>query len=732
MLNSSSIDLQKQLSYDGIQSFGYLIVTDLDLNITAGSENCSDWLKRDVNTLFDRPFSFLIDHYFHDYQIDIQEAVRQIIAEENDRNLLEIRLLERGCYLSVYRNEHSVYFEFEIKVADLQVYFPKFESFAQVLMENTKGIWQHLSDYMGKVLGYDRITVYQFIEGGYGKIIAETRNNDNLESIIGLYQSDFAVLAQARKVHLKNLCRLTHDIYEEPIRIVSKDGSQIDLLSTNIRTLAKVHSDHLKKVGIGCNLSFSILIDDQIWGLIFCQNVRPTRINLIKREAFVYMIQWASTRFADEQLVQEREFNERIRNFELLLKEKLLLKKDMLAVLGSLSKLLCQFANADAMVIASGDQIYAHQISIGREKLKQLKGLILRETDQYIYTDEEFTWKFGEELGIGMSRFAGIAKVDIESNRQFTLYFFRKETIVKRTYMDTPTRHLMNPKPNEIFTTEPHKHFDVWHHTIEGTSERWTERDLYYFSRLRKLIKTSMNQMSLELSSLNEEVVSLNRALDSYAYTVSHDVKNPLSAINLSVQMLLQRPDMPLDLRNRMLQNMKSAVDIIGELLVAIHLFSKIKSFSYQTELVDVSSSIDQITTFCKMRYDADSTQIKIGELLPVYGHKTLVYQLFQNLIGNAIKYSARAEHPAVEIYAEKGSEFIRYFIRDNGIGIADEDLKSIFDTFKRLDNAIDFEGTGLGLTIVKTIADKLDLQIKVDSKIGMGTEFQVLFPIEQ
>src|SRR5690606_23751289 len=91
--------------------------------------------------------------------------------------------------------------------------------------------------------------------------------------------------------------------------------------------LAKVHSDHLKKVGIGCNLSFSILIDDQIWGLIFCQNVRPTRINLIKREAFVYMIQWASTSFADEQLVQEREFNERIRNFELLLKEKLLLKK---------------------------------------------------------------------------------------------------------------------------------------------------------------------------------------------------------------------------------------------------------------------------------------------------------------------------------------------------------------------------------------------------------------------
>src|SRR5690606_15095377 len=139
------------------------------------------------------------------------------------------------------------------------------------------------------------------------------------------------------------------------------------------------------------------------------------------------------------------------------------------------------------------------------------------------------------------------------------------------------------------------------HHTIEGTSERWTERDLYYFARLRKLIKTSMNQMSLELSSLNEEVVSLNRALDSYAYTVSHDVKNPLSAINLSVQMLLQRPDMPLDLRNRMLQNMKSANDIIGELLVAIHWSSKIKSLTFKIELIDVRTWMDKITTFFKM-----------------------------------------------------------------------------------------------------------------------------------
>ena len=125
-------------------------------------------------------------------------------------------------------------------------------------------------------------------------------------------------------------------------------------------------------------------------------------------------------------------------------------------------------------------------------------------------------------------------------------------------------------------------------------------------------------------------------------------------------------------------------------------------------------------------------SHIEVGDLWPIYGHKTLVYQLFQNLIGNAIKYSARNENPRVEVYSLKEQEFVRYVIRDNGIGIAQEDLKVMFDSFKRLDNAYDFEGTGLGLTIVKNIVDKLDLQIKVDSQLGIGTEIQLLFPIEQ
>lgn len=732
MLTDASSAKNTELLTVGVQGFGYLIVTDKDLNIIAASENFKEFLNESVTSIFEKPFSYIVSNFLPNYTIDIEEAVRQILINEHDRNLLEIVLDNKGCYLSIYQLHGHVYFEFEKKVVDGVVFFPKFEAFARILDVESRGVWEVLCDYISKILAYDRVTVYQFAEENNGQIIAETRRNDNLESIYGMYHSDFAVLSHARKIHLMNLCRVTQDINEDPVPIISLNNQPIDLLATNIRTLDAVHRAHLKKVEIGCNLSYSILINDKIWGLIFCQNIKPTRINLLKREAMVYMIQWTSARFADELEAKERDFNERIRQFELTLKEKLMLKSDILSVLSSFSKMICDFANADAMVIVDGDRIYADNMNIGRQKLKKLQTFILANSDQFVYTEPQFTFKYGHELGIEMDRFAGIAKIDIDSSRKFTLLFFRKEHVVRRTYMDKPVKYLEDVKANETFETEPHRHFDLWHHTIHSSSLVWTEAELFFFGRLRRLIKESINQKSIEISNLNEEVHNLNKALDAYAYTVSHDVKNPLSAINLSVQMMLQKPDMPKEVKDRMLLNMKQAVDLISDLLVAIHDFSKIKSFSYQTELLDIKPSILQVIDFCLLRYDFSPSHIEVGDLWPIYGHKTLVYQLFQNLIGNAIKYSARNENPKVEVYSLKEQEFVRYIIRDNGIGIAQEDLKVMFDSFKRLDNAYDFEGTGLGLTIVKNIVDKLDLQIKVDSQLGIGTEIQLLFPIEQ
>ena len=146
-------------------------------------------------------------------------------------------------------------------------------------------------------------------------------------------------------------------------------------------------------------------------------------------------------------------------------------------------------------------------------------------------------------------------------------------------------------------------------------------------------------------------------------------------------------------------------------------------------ESVYTQDFIPQIVDFSKLRYAADHAEVEFGNLFPLHGEKTIIYQLFQNLIGNAVKYSAKTASPKIKIYSELDNEFVRYHIIDNGIGMAKEELSNVFDSFKRLSNASEFEGTGLGLSIVKRIAERLHVKVQVDSEIGLGTAIQLTFP---
>lgn len=113
---------------------------------------------------------------------------------------------------------------------------------------------------------------------------------------------------------------------------------------------------------------------------------------------------------------------------------------------------------------------------------------------------------------------------------------------------------------------------------------------------------------------------------------------------------------------------------------------------------------------------------------MPIWGERTLLYQLFLNLIGNAIKYSSKEVQPSITVDSNYEGDEICYVITDNGIGMDLVENNNIFEIFKRLPNTGGFEGSGIGLSIVKRIADKLNATLSVKSAIGVGTTFYVRF----
>lgn len=716
---------------DCIQTYGYLLIVDQDLTLVSISENCSSWLDEDVNSFLGSNLNDLISEHLPGNYQNLQKGIDQVISDYKERVWLEVLVKAEECYLNIYSFDGFIYLEFEKKSLDNSVFFPKFESFNRLLNENKDHIWEVVCGYIAKISGFDRVRVFQYDEDENGIVISEFIGNEALAGIKDCYYPNIDVFKFAKQVHSVNASRYSAQVDGPTVRMLSIDGISPSLQQTGIRSVLPLHAEYLIRDGVNSNMSMGITVKGKLWGYIFCQSQEAKRVSLLKREAMLSFIQMAMNAYEDTQRILERKWYEEIKNFELLLKEQLILNRDLSEVLKQLGEKLCAYADADAMVILSEGNMFNYKIEIGKIKANAIVDQISSLTKDHYFADHEFVLKYGKKLGLNFERFAGVAGIDVLPERGFTILFFKREVIQKRKWVEKPEELMNELNPFMEFEREPHPKFQIWHQTTYKRSTKWTKNEMFFFERLRNIITDSFKRLAQEISLLNNEVFNLNKALDDYANTVSHDIKNPLSAINLSTQMMMQKLDMNEDLRHKMLKNTKDAVKVITDMLTSIHEFSKVKGYDYKMEPVYPVEFIPQIVEFSKIRYSSESLSINLGHLMPIYGEKTIIYQLFQNFIGNAVKYSAKSIAPKVTIHSELDHEFVRYTIEDNGIGIAKEELSNIFDSFKRLSNAVDYEGTGLGLSIARRIADRLNVQIKIDSELGEGTKIVLLFPNE-
>jgi PAS domain S-box-containing protein len=221
-----------------------------------------------------------------------------------------------------------------------------------------------------------------------------------------------------------------------------------------------------------------------------------------------------------------------------------------------------------------------------------------------------------------------------------------------------------------------------------------------------------------------------NRALDQFAYIVSHDLKSPLrSIINLS-QWLKE------DYESILPEEGKSQINLLqGRAERMQHLINDLLQFAKTgrderpLELLDPKALIDEIRD-SQPNYGSFSI-VCATETAPIFARPHELYQLFQNLICNAYKYRAH-EDGYVRIRQIDADRFWRFEFEDNGIGIEAKHHQRIFQVFQRLANSEDIEGTGIGLALVKKIVESAGGELHVDSALGQGSTFSFSWPKTQ
>ena len=234
-----------------------------------------------------------------------------------------------------------------------------------------------------------------------------------------------------------------------------------------------------------------------------------------------------------------------------------------------------------------------------------------------------------------------------------------------------------------------------------------------------------------ENKRMTAELERANAVLEQFTYSASHDLQEPLRTVKLYGQVLLENHGEHLDPEGRSaLRFLQDGANRMETLLRDLLAYTRITKFEKPREKIDATLVLESAIQTLGGSISENNAKVECSSSLPsLRMHFAHLQQLFQNLIGNAIKYRKPGVPPVVLVSAKRQSPYWEFSIEDNGIGIDPKYADTIFVIFKRLHSSEEYPGTGLGLAICQRIVEQYDGRIWMESNMPKGSVFRFLIP---
>jgi PAS domain S-box-containing protein len=250
---------------------------------------------------------------------------------------------------------------------------------------------------------------------------------------------------------------------------------------------------------------------------------------------------------------------------------------------------------------------------------------------------------------------------------------------------------------------------------------------------LRNKEVQAMRMLEQKVKERTAELEKINFELMQFTSVASHDLKEPVRKISVFSKMLRDRPDSKPDDLKKFLDKIISSSDRMAQLIDDLLAFSRLSNSQTVFEEVDLTKVVQQVVEDLEIPIKEKNAQIEFGKLPTIKGIPLQLGQVFQNLISNSLKF-AHPQRPAhIQIDSEEirlhNQEALKIIYRDNGIGFRPDQSEKIFDVFYRLHDKEKFEGTGVGLAIVKKIIDLHQGTIEAEGKENAGACFEIKIP---
>jgi chemotaxis family two-component system sensor kinase Cph1 len=721
-----------------VQRYGFLVATHKDLTIAFCSDNVHAFIPVNAKEVLGKPLTVIEECFLNaERQKDFLGHLISLGKQPDGYQRINTLVEYNNQRFTLIINNAGEYYilEFEPETSNLSADLQQLvgRSLSEMLADRQLDhLLNNTVKQVQKIIGYERVMIYKFHDDAHGEVVAEARA-DHLDSWLGLHYPASDIPQQARELYKTNLVRLIADVASEPSDLLTHlegvSSTSLNLTCSVLRAVSPIHIQYLKNMGVASSFSVSLMDQDKLWGLIACHNYTPRFINFRQRESakLVGQVLSSAISFREQEEEQARVSKSRsavetitrflLRNVSV---EEALLKQDYT---------LQDVINSGGAALYYENQLHTIGLTPPSAFILQLIDWLDDKTHNDIYQTESLPAALPEAVDY-MDVASGVLACRLSPELKEYLIWFRPELLATVRWAGNPE------KPFEIDVNgyahiSPRHSFAEWEQKIKNTSQAWTPAEIKLADMLRNEINLSISRKATELRVLNEKLRAAYAELDTFSYTISHDLKNPLTTIKSYSQLIKLRfgsVDKLLPLAERIEAGALRMQQMIEEVLG----YSRVGQTKLNVVNVDMTKVLNDLKGDLLVSSKSDKLAIQVGDTPDITGDRTMIFQIFSNLIGNAVKYSEKAESPVVEINGKVSDDSVSYTIRDNGVGIDPSEHGKIFELFSRAKNSDDFEGTGVGLSIVKRMLEKHHAQIKLQSEPGKGSIFSITFPVVQ
>ncbi len=582
------------------------------------------------------------------------------------------------------------------------------------------------------VTGFDRVMLYKFDDDGHGEVLAEEKLDD-MESYLGLHFPESDVPQPARKMFLSNWIRVIPNAHADPVELIparNPDTHQpTDLVMSILRQPYHCHIEYLHHMKVGASLTISLMKDNKLWGLIACHHKTTKYVSYELRKAceFLGRVIFAEISTLEEEADQT--YRLKLASIQTALVDQMSREDYFIDGLVRRDPNLLDLVGAKGAAIRFGGQ----WTTIGRtppeEELNYLVQWLNKTVDDDIYVTNALPLDYSEA-----QRFKDMASglIAIPISRQSYVLWFRPEVLQTVNWGGNPNQaySLVGDEGNQWLC--PRQSFELWKETVSLQSLPWQGVEVKAALELRKAIVNIVLRQAEELALLAHDLERSNAELKKFAYVASHDLQEPLNQVANFVQLLEMRYDTQLDTDGKEFIGFAvEGVSLMQTLIDDVLTYSKVDLKGIEWQLTNVQDALDQALGNLRGRIAETGATLTVDDLPTIVADGTQLMQLFQNLIGNAIKFRQQDVPPQIHIGVERQEDNWLFSVADNGIGLEQQFADRIFVIFQRLHTRDEYPGSGMGLAICKKIVECHRGRIWVESTPDAGATFYFTIPVE-